>query len=293
MGGSALPGDILKMVNNRLLLTNLPIFIHRNYELPREVSKKSLIICISYSGNTEETLSVSKKAHRKKIKLINISSGGKLINFSEKNKIPFIKIPSGVPPRCAVPLQFSALLKVFINIKLIKNIEERILELERVLRPESIEILGKNLAKKLGGKIPLIYSSKDWRTLSYIWKIKFNENSKIPAFFNVFPELNHNEMTGIGEYKTKSIREKFALIILKEEKESSRILRRIKILSQIFKEKGIKTVFIDIKGRSIFEKIFSNILLSDWTSYYMAINQKIDPTPVILVEDLKKKMGLE
>jgi len=320
MGGSALPGDILKMANDQLLVTNLPISVHRDYGLPKEANKKSLIICISYSGNTEETLSAAKETYRRKIKLINIASGGKLIDFSKKNKIPFAKIPAGIQPRCALGYQFAALVKILSNAKLVKNIEKHLLDLGRILVPQNLEDQGKKLSRKIRGYVPLIYSSRQYQRLARIWKIKFNENAKIPAFLNVFPELNHNEMIGIGECKAEDMRKKFILIILKEKKETPRILKRMKILSQIFKERGIKTIFIEIKacsprggkigverrkkpegvlsggrgesGKNLFAKIFSNILLADWTSYYAAINQKIDPTPVRLVEEFKRKMSL-
>lgn len=287
MGGSAFPGEIFKTVNNGLRLTNLPILIHRDYGLPREAEKKSLIICISYSGNTEETLSAAKESHKKKIKLINIASGGRLIEFSKRNKLPFAKIPFGISPRFAFGYQLASLYKILLNLKLVKNIERDLLRLEKILTPAKIETSGQKLAKKIIGKIPLIYSSGDRRLLSYIWKIQFNENAKMPAFHNVFPELNHNEMTGIGECKTKNIRKKFICLILREKKENPRTLKRMRILSQIFRRRGIKTIFIDIKEGKLLEKMFSSILLAYWTSYYAAIYQELDPTPVELVEEFK------
>ena len=319
MGGSALPGDLLKMVNNQLSMTNLPIFIHRDYGLPKEANKKSLIICISFSGNTEETMSAFKEARQRKLKIINIASGGKLIEFSKKDKTPFVKIPGGIQPRCALGYQFAALLKILSNLKIIKNISRDLLNLERVLIPQKWEEDGKKLARRIEGFIPLVYSSVRYQQLARIWKIKFNENSKIPAFFNIFPELNHNEMTGIGECKIKKLRKKFIVIILYDKEDTPQILKRMMIFSQIFKERGIKTIFIEIKTcsprggkigtqrpkkpegvlsrdrgeseKNLFEKVFSNLLLADWTSFHLAINQKIDPTPVALVEKFKRKIS--
>ncbi len=290
MGGSALPGDIFKIVNDELFLTNLPILINRNYGLPREAQKNSLIICVSYSGNTEETISSFNEALKKKIPVLTIASGGKLIELSKKHQIPFAKVPSGIQPRCALGYQFSALVKILTNLKLIKNLDKELLLLEKTLKPANLEKEGKLLAKKLKNKIPLIYSSEKYQYLARIWKIKFNENSKIPAFFNFFPELNHNEMTGIGECKLKTLREKFKIIILEDKKDSSRISKRMQNLAKIFQEKAIESIFIEIKGKNIFEKIFSSILIADWTSYWLAIFEGVDPSPVKLVEEFKKRM---
>ncbi|HOK35352.1 MAG TPA: bifunctional phosphoglucose/phosphomannose isomerase [Candidatus Pacearchaeota archaeon] len=291
MGGSALPGDIFKIINNELLLTNLPILINRNYGLPSEAQKNSVVICISYSGNTEETISSFKEARERGASVLTIASGGKLIDLSKKYHIPFAKVPSGIQPRCALGYQFSALIKILSNLKIIKNLDENLLDLERSLRPSNLEKEGKKLAHQLKGKIPLIYSSEHYQYLARIWKIKFNENSKVPAFFNFFPELNHNEMTGIGECKLKSLRKELKIIILKDKKEPSKILKRMKTLTEIFQEKEVESIFVEIKGKNIFEKVFKSILVADWASYWFAIFQGIDPSPVKLVEEFKKRMA--
>ena len=291
MGGSTLPGDILKMTNDQLLITKLPILVHRDYGLPKEVNKESLIICISYSGNTEETLSALRESWKRNLRIVSISSGGKLIEFSKKRKIPFAKIPGGIQPRCALGYQFAGLLKILSSLRIIKNIDRKLLDLEKTLTPKNFEGTGRKLAQRIKGFIPLIYSSTRYQQLARIWKIKFNENSKIPSFFNIFPELNHNEMTGIGECENKELRDKFIILILYDKETTSDILKRMKILSQIFRDRGIKTIFIEIKGKNFFEKIFSNLLLADWTSYYLALLQQINPTPVVLVEKFKRKMA--
>jgi len=291
MGGSALPGDLLLLFNEFLLLTQKPIFIHRDYGLPKEAGKNSLIFTISYSGNTEETLSAFMEARKKNFKTIAIASGGKLIELSKKYSIPFAQIPSGIQPRCALGYQFSALFEFLSRLKVIKKLEKELIKLEKILLPQNLEKKGKRLAQKLLGKIPLIYSSRPYSTLARIWKIKFNENSKIPAFFNVLPELNHNEMTGIGECKEEKLRKIFEVLILQDKKiDYERTQKRMKILSQIFKKRKISVSFIEIEGNDIFEKVFSSIILADWTSFYLALLRKIDPTPVKLVEEFKARM---
>jgi glucose/mannose-6-phosphate isomerase len=283
IGGSALPVDVLNSVKK----PNLPIYIHRDYDLPSEVNENSLIICISYSGNTEEGVSSLEKAISKNLKTIGIASGGKVEELCKKNNIPFVKIPSGIQPRSATGYLFSVLTNLLASCGLMENISEEILETAKKLEEinSSLEKDGQILAKKLKKKIPIIYASNNLRALSKIWKIKFNENSKIPAFHNCFPELNHNEMVG---YTTKN--KNFFVIILRSKDDHPRILKRMDLTASIIKKSGAKVEFVDVRDGSPSFKIFSSLLLGDWTSYYLALENKTDPTPVELVENFKKDM---
>ncbi|MBC7073892.1 bifunctional phosphoglucose/phosphomannose isomerase [Candidatus Parcubacteria bacterium] len=289
MGGSALPGDLLVLFSRNLGLGEDKIFIHRDYGLPKFVNKDFLVFTISYSGNTEETISAFKQAKKRKLKIVAISSGGELEKLAKRSKIPFAKIPFGFPPRMALGYLFSSIAKILIDIGFLPNFEREILDLEKKLLPEKLKEKGKKLAKFLFGFCPLIYSSLFYKELARIWKIKINENSKMPAFSNYFPELNHNEMTGIGE-ADKKFRKFFKVLILRDKKDFPRNQKRMEILSQIFKEKEIENTFVDLEGKTIFEKVFSNIILADWVSFYLAKFQKIDPIPVKLVEEFKKRM---
>ncbi|MDD5551912.1 MAG: bifunctional phosphoglucose/phosphomannose isomerase [Candidatus Pacebacteria bacterium] len=290
MGGSALPGNVLKSANANLRFTKLPIFIHRDYGLPSEAKKESLIICISYSGDTEETISAFREARKRNLKMAVITSGGKILNLAKRNNIPLAIVPFGIQPRCALGYQFASLAKILSNFGAIKSIDRQLLAMEKSLKPERIEQSGKKIAKKLKNSIPVIYSSGSFSSLAKIWKIKFNENSKIPSFFNFFPELNHNEMVGIGETKLKEAKKILKIIIIRDKNEDRNILKRMSVMANILKEKKFDIFFIDVKEKGFFEKFFSNILLGDWVSYYLALFQKIDPNPVLLVEEFKKKI---
>jgi len=288
IGGSALPYNILTSI----IKTTIPIFIHRDYNLPELASADSLIICISYSGNTEEGLSSLQEAINKNFKVISIATGGKFEEMSLANNIPFVKIPLGIQPRSATGYLFSALTKVLINCGIIKDISFEIMDLASDLRDINLELekQGKKLSKKIANKIPVIYSSNQFKVISRIWKIKFNENSKIPSFFNYFPELNHNEMVGFTGIKKLGAKN-FAVLILQDENDNERIKKRMKLTANIIKKQKVKVEFIDIKKGSMMFKIFSTLLLGDWVSYYLALSQKIDPSPVKLVEDFKKQMA--
>lgn len=285
IGGSALPVNVL----NSAIKTIIPIYIHRDYDLPEFTNGESLIICMSYSGNTEESVSSLQGAINKNYKVIAIATGGKFKELSKANNVPFVEIPSGIQPRSATGYLFSALTKILINCAIIKDISFDISNTVSELTEINLELEkeGKKLANKIKNKLPIIYSSNTFKILARIWKIKFNENSKIPAFYNYFPELNHNEMVGYTMKNSKL----FSVIILRDQADHPRILKRMQLTAKLIKKTGINVEFVDIKNGSLMFKIFSTLLLGDWVSYYTALNQKIDPTPVNIVEDFKKQMS--
>ncbi len=288
MGGSALPGNILKMLSS----LNFCLFIHRNYGLPLNLpSKNNLVICISYSGNTEETISAYQEAKKKQLPVIVITTGGQLGALSKKDKTLWAKIPEKpkMPPRMAVGYQFSALLKILINQKLVKPHYEKMLkEAAKNLEPQKLEKKGINLAEKIYKKIPVVYASERLKYLAHIWKIAFNENAKTLAFWNYLPEINHNEIAGYENHDLSLY--KFIFLFLQNKKEMPLIKKRRKITASLLEQKHIQTEFINLQGKNILEKIFNNIILSDWTTYYLALKYQIDPGQTKIIEDFKKKM---
>jgi len=291
IGGSALPVNILNAVTN----VSVPILAHRDYNLPKEAGENSLIICISYSGNTEETVSALNEAVQKKLKIVGVATGGKVAEICKKNNLTFVKIPSGIQPRSATGYMFSALAKILANAGAVDDISGEIIKTSEKLEKINVKLekRGKQLAKKLIGKIPVIYSSNKFNVLPRIWKIKFNENSKIPAFWNYFPELNHNEMVGYSgkSQNPNSKFQNFIVLILRDKNDHPRILKRMALTAKLLDKSGVKTEFIEIRGSSDLFKVFSNLLLGDWVSYYLALENKIDPTPVKIVEDFKKMLA--
>ena len=287
MGGSVLPGEILKIYFEKKKV-KVPLFLIRDYKDVFLAEKKDLAVAISYSGNTEETISLFFEAKKKNVEIVSITSGGKLAQISHKNKL--IVVPSGVPPRFALGYLFSALFYVLTRAKAVANVEE-ILSLEQKLDAAALEKRGKNLAKVLKNKIPLIYSSRINFPLATIWKIKFNENSKIPAFCNFFPELNHNEMVGFTKVSNFKIKKSdFSVIVIKDNEDDPRNKKRMELTEKILKKEGVFFQNVWLEGGNIFEKIFNNLLLADWVTYYLALNYKVDPAPVKMVEEFKKSM---
>jgi len=291
MGGSALPGDIL------VTLRPLDVFSYKSYCLPPQARNESLIICISYSGDTEETLSSFNEAFSRKLSVISITTGGKLAELSKKYGIPLAKIPgSKIPPRLALGEMFAALVQVLVNHNILgPEISEEVLKVGTFLKTGGFENQGKKLAEKIFQKIPIIYASRRFREIGWIWKNSLNETAKVLASCNYFPELNHNETVGFWQINKMQIsNEKLYVVILRDPEDSHpRILKQMKIAKDLIEEGGVKVEFIDMAGKTMLEKVFSSIILGFWTAYWLALKYKVDPTPVKTIEEFKRRLKTE
>lgn len=289
MGGSALPADIIKTYLEEKKI-DFPIYICRNYDLPFFADKNSLIFASSYSGNTEETLSCFRQAKKEGVKMIGFTKGGKLEKLCKNSGIPFVKYPDdGITfqPRFAIGYAFCAMLCVLINSGVISDFTQEIKELISNLNPERLENRGKKLAKDTKNLIPIFYASEKYKeSVAQICKIKINENSKTQSFFNALPELNHNEMVGFT-----TLTGKFHIIIFKDPDDHPRILKRMTITREILEKKRILVSEITMQGNLVLEKMFNTLIIGAWMSYYLAKDNGIDPIPVKMVEDFKKKMS--
>lgn len=287
MGGSALPVNLLKAYLKDQG-SNTSVCINRTYSLPNKNLSKYLNIISSYSGNTEETISSLEELHSKNLPFIGISSGGKVEELCKEYSMPHIKLPMPFPnyqPRMGTGYFFGAMLGLFINHNLVNDVSEEIVNKAKNFHTymDQYEQKGKELSQQLKGKTPVIYSSSKNKAVAMVWKIKINENSKTPAFWNFFPELNHNEMVGYTNPQSK-----FFLIMLKDEADNPKNLRRYEATKSLLQEQGIESEIINMDGEDAFSKMFLSITLADWTSYYLALEYNQDPTPVEMVEKLKK-----
>ncbi|KKT61813.1 MAG: Bifunctional phosphoglucose/phosphomannose isomerase [Candidatus Giovannonibacteria bacterium GW2011_GWA2_44_26] len=268
------------------------IFIHKNYNLPKvpdEILNNSLIIVSSYSGNTEEALDTYDQAKERGIPLAAISIGGKLLERAEKDGIPYVQMPdTGIQPRSAPGFNIKALLALMGE----DNALQEIGALAQTLRSDELEQRGKELAKNLYGHTPVIYASEQNKSIAYNWKIKFNETSKIPAFYNVFSELNHNEMTGFDvKPKTKKLSKNFYFILLSDEADHPRIQKRMAVLKKLYQARNLPVAEIKLAGRDVLHKIFSSLILADWAAYYTAEGYGVESEAVPMVEEFKKLIG--
>jgi glucose/mannose-6-phosphate isomerase len=267
MGGSHLAADLLKTWN--------PVFnliVHHDYGLPVLPGRLNdyLTIISSYSGNTEEAIDGFNEAIAKKIPVACISIGGKLLELAAKYKKSYIKIPdTGIEPRSALGFSTVSLLSLMGEKQILLEIKKTADILAANM--DKIQKEGKILARNLKNFIPIIYTSTKNEPIAYNWKIRFNETGKIPSFYNTLPELCHNEMVGFdGEKKTKKLLKNFYFIFLEDKTDHPRILLRMEILKGILKKKGFPMETLKLEGKNIWEKIFSSLLIADWTAYFTA-----------------------
>lgn len=296
MGGSALPGNIFRIYLNDLFRKETPheqplsVYQNRSYNLPPESFHECLNFICSYSGNTEETLASFEEALQNNLPCIGLSSGGKVEEMCKANNVPHIKLPIPYPdfqPRVGTGYFFGALFQVLVNQGLVSDTTAEILAEVETLKVATadIEERGQALAKKIMGKTPVIYTTAQFKSVAMVWKIKMNENAKTPAFWNFFPELNHNEMVGWTLPQGK-----FMILMLRDLETHPRILKRFAVTAGLLTEKGVEVEILDMVGKTVFEKMFRSILLADCTSYYLALAYGVDPTPVDMVEQLKKML---
>jgi len=279
MGGSAIGGDLLKSCMSE---SDIPLFVNRNYDLPKYVNEDSLVFAVSYSGNTEETLSACEQAIGKKANVIAVTTGGRLSELCEK----VIKIPKGYQPRAAVGYLFFPVLGVLYNSGIVNVKNADLNEMMDLLKDfKSYEEQAETLAKKIDQKIPIIYSSELMAPVAYRLKTQINENAKSPAFTHTFPEMNHNEINAFSFMDRRT----YIAILLRDEQDHPRIRKRMDICKEIFEER-VDTEELHTKGKSLLARMFSTIYLGDFVSYYLAIRKRVDPTPVQIIENLKRAL---
>lgn len=284
MGGSHLAADLLGA-----WIPESDILIHQDYGLPqvsdRELASR-LIVASSYSGNTEEVLDAYAKAKEKNLVLAAISVGGKLLEKAKEDGVPYIAIPdTGIQPRSAVGFMFRALLKVM-------GKERELAESGKLVKefnPPAFEDSGRTLAEKLKNRMPVVYTSVRNEALAKNWRVRFHETGKIPAYYNVFPELNHNEMNGFDAVDaTRLLSERIHFVFLRDSEDHPRILRRMEITGKLYRDRSFPVEVVEMRGKTRLEKIFSSVSLADWAAYYTAKQYGTDPEEVPMVEEFKK-----
>src|SRR4030043_547326 len=296
MGGSALPGNLLRIYLHDLFRqnpsTNHPfgVFQNRFYTLPPESFDNCLNIISSYSGNPEETISSFEEALKNKLPCVGVAAGGKVIEMCRENKVPFVLMPPKeilLEPRMATACNFAAVFQVLVNSGMIKSKRSEFEEAAKKLKEKGPEFeeQGEKIAEELLGKTPVVYGPTKFKSLAMIWKIMINENAKTPAFWNFFPELNHNEMVGFTKLQGK-----FQLVVLRDNRDHPRNLKRIDITSDILKDYGVDSTIVDMPEDGMLYRIFATLQIGCWASYYLALKYGVDPTPVEMVEELKERL---
>lgn len=279
MGGSIIPGMIfLSWHEHQNKGPGVPILINNNYDLPSDITKQDMVICISWSGSTEETASSLKSAIEKKINTVLITNpihpGEQVGELAQANHIKTIEIPfENIPPRWAVGYMTAVLFSILGYGK----------ELDFNLDSSTQEQAGKDLVIKLGNKIPLFYTSYPWRKLGAFWKANFNETAKAPAYWNYLPIMVHDELAMYAKTNLP-----FYPILFRDKHDTPRNLRDMDCAIAILKEQEYNYSIVDLYSSNlILETIFNNYILGLWTSYYLAQNLGVNPEDITLIEKFK------
>lgn len=295
MGGSALAALVVKNWLESDL--NIPIEVIRTYAAPGYVDADTLVICSSYSGNTEETTTFLETARAKGAQIAVIASGGSLLQTARANQIAHIQLPVGLQPRMAMIYNLRALLRVLAHFKVCdESLYEEIASYSEWLKEESQawakEVsTDQNIAKQLAlvsvGKTPVFYAGHLMAPVAYKWKISWNENAKNVAFCGELPEFNHNEFMG---WTSHPIEKPYAIFDLVSEFEHERIQKRFAVSDQLLSGRRPKANIVSLQGSSPIAQMLWGAILADFTSIYVAILNGVDPTPVDLIETFKKRL---
>lgn len=295
MGGSAIGGELLKdWARDKV---TVPIEVCREYSLPAFADRQTLVFVLSYSGETEETLSVFLDALKRKSMIACLSSGGTLREFAKKLNVPHLLVPPGIAPRATLPYLFLPLPIILEKLDLVSDVAHEVSEAVKALtivsgenspgKPQDCNF-SKTLASAINGTVPITYGSGFYRAVAQRFKTQFNENSKVPAKWEVFPELNHNEIVG-WEAAGKLARH-FSAIFIRDDTEPTEIRRRIELTEKLVHEQGLKVFQVRGLGKSKLAKMCSAICIGDFTSTYLALLHGIDPTPVRTIEVMKDRL---
>lgn len=297
LGGSAIGGDILRTF--ALQKASIPVVVNRDYNLPAFVGEKTLFYAVSYSGNTEETLSAYRQARERGAAIVCFSSGGELEKMARLDGKPVVKVPTGLVPRAATGYLFAPLVLLLEKLGIVAGARDELGECVLVLRdirdslhPE-IEIEknpAKKIARELKDSIPIIWGSSGISEVAALrWKAQINENAKSPAYYHVFPELNHNEIVGF-EVPAELVSRLF-VVILKDRFDHERVKRRMAISRDIIKQRVKGFVEVESRGESFLARLYSLCYTGDYASFYLALENGINPTPVALIDFLKAELA--
>lgn len=294
MGGSAIGADLIRAYSYRTC--PYPVQVVRHYETPHWIDEQTLFVACSFSGNTEETLTALTAARNSGAQAIGVTSGGELMLKAAKEGFDYIKIPSGMPPRAALGYSFVPLYRIFQHLGFVEEgtaaLEETATYLseknELLSDPEDNEAL--NLAEELNDTLPIFYSDATMmEPVNLRWRGQFAENAKTLAYGNTLPEMNHNEI--VGWERIVHLTGRLSVVMLEDEEDNPRVKRRMEIVEELVEDQTASLHVLKTRGETRLTRMFSLIQLADWTSFYLAIINNVDPTPIAKIDLLKSKLA--
>jgi glucose/mannose-6-phosphate isomerase len=299
MGGSGIAGNVLQAVGTATL--PVPVTVLKHYRTPAFVNERTLAFALSYSGNTEETLEMARGALAAGATLIAVSGGGELARLAEESGSLHVPCPDDIlMPRLALGALVAPLLVVLFRMGLLPEAHAGLLRAQEQLahRREQCKPAvdgdrnpARELARKIGRTIPIIYGSGGLGGVAAMrWKQSVNENAKAPAFWNEYPELDHNEVCGWGQHGDVT-RQVFTLIELRHGLEHPRLEQRAAATRELIDETLVQILTVEAEGEGRLAQLLDLIYVGDWTSYYLALENDVDPGPIDAIMQLKAALG--
>jgi glucose/mannose-6-phosphate isomerase len=291
MGGSGIGANLVQSLTFGRV--PIPITVCKGYNIPQFVSPHTLFIACSYSGNTEETLATIQKAMLKRAHIICITSGGRMLDLAKEYNFFYVQVPGGYgSPRAMIGYMIVALLTSLYHTNLIgaafiKETENAIEYLDR--GEKAIQAEAELIAKKLKGKLPFIYCDGRLHAMATRFQQQLNENSKQIAHVNTFPEMNHNEI--VGWRFPENILQQVQVIYLYSDHDHERVEKRMEICREIIEKRSNTIIDIVAEGASLLEQYYYLIHLTDWISFYLAIENQVEPDPVEAIDFLKAELA--
>ena len=296
MGGSAAGGDVLAACGAERLA--VPIVVHRGYGLPPIASGRALVVASSYSGGTAEVLSAVDVAVERRLAVVAITSGGALRERAARHGMPIVLLPAGLMPRMALGYllfpAIAALRAAGLDVAGESEVAEAVAVVETLapgLVPErpSADNEAKRLALAIGDRLPAVYGGPTTGAIAYRWKTDIEENAKAFALSGVLPEMNHNTIEawrapGAGQMH---------LVLLREHDEPPPIARRFAVMCELVGDAAGGVSECWARGRGRLARLLSLAYVGQWTSYYLALLRGVDPWTVPLLDELKRRVGVE
>lgn len=289
MGGSAIAAEVLAAWLGAERGIAVPVV--KDLALPAFVGESHLAVVVSYSGNTRETLAATRDAMARGCDVVGISSGGALQALCAKRGFPFVPLPPGLMPRAAFGFVFGTLAAIFGATD--RDEVPRAADILRERGPAFAPSVttAKNPAKALAGRLvdrtPVIYATPTYGPVARRWQTQLNENAKVLAWASILPEADHNELVGWSEDPAAT---RFAPIFLRDPEESAEHARMIDATRDLVAEKA-KVEEVRAEGPTLLARMLTTIQLGDWTSVYLAVLRRVDPTPVAVIDRLKERLA--
>ena len=296
MGGSAIGGALARAALGDH--ASRPIFVTRAYGLPPWTTPDTMVLCASYSGETEETLACYESAAALGAQRVAVTTGGRLAEMARADGVPVIPLPGGFQPRAAVAYMTIAALEVAAlcgaGPRLTSEIDVAASHTEQLVAewgPDAPEdSLAKTLARGLRGTIPVIAGAGLTIPVAYRWKTQINENAKQPAFTHELPELDHNEIAGWEGAQDVG---RFSAVFLDDSDAHPRVKQRMELTERMIADKAVASFRLETRGQTAIERVISLVLLGDLVSIYLAALSGVDPGPVAVLDELKAALAAQ